>query len=254
VSPQGADDEDRRTRLGWGMAMLQPLGEDLFVVDGPVVRDMGIHFETRMTVARLRDGSVWIASPVTVPYDTLNEITALGPVRYLVSPTPRHFWRLNGWHELFPQAELWSSPITPITLKKGDLPLTGILGDRVPEAWAGDLDQVVIRGSSWLNEASFYHPASRTLLVEDVIQIHHRRPGNVLRNALIAVGGVGAPRGGVSRDIQLTFRDKAAARESVDRILQWDFDTLVMAHGPVITQGAHQLVEEAFAWLYEGPL
>jgi len=56
VSPQGADDEDRRTRLGWGMAMLQPLGEDLFVVDGPVVRDMGIHFETRMTVARLRDG------------------------------------------------------------------------------------------------------------------------------------------------------------------------------------------------------
>ena len=70
------------------MAGLEALGDDLFLVDGPVVRDMGIHFDTRMTVARLGDGSVWIASPVPVPFATLTEITDLGPVRYLVSPTP----------------------------------------------------------------------------------------------------------------------------------------------------------------------
>lgn len=88
------------------MAGLEALGDDLFLVDGPVVRDMGIHFDTRMTVARLGDGSVWIASPVPVPFATLTEITDLGPVRYLVSPTPRHFWRLNAWHQLFSEAEL----------------------------------------------------------------------------------------------------------------------------------------------------
>lgn len=230
--------------------MLEPLGEDLFLVEGPVVRDMGIHFDTRMTVARLGDGSVWIASPVLVPFATVADIIALGPVRYLVSPTPRHFWRLDGWHQLFPEAELWSSPITPITLKKGDLPLTGILGDQVPDLWAGDLDQVLIRGSSWLNEVVFFHAASRTLLVEDVIQMHQSAAGRPLRNALIALGGVAAPTGGVARDIRMTFRDKAAARRSIDRILQWDFDKLVMAHGPVVTHDARRTVEQAFSWLY----
>lgn len=231
------------------MVTLKPLGRDLFVVDGPVVRDMGVRFNTRMTVARLRDGSVWIASPVQVSFATLAEIIALGPVRYLLSPTPRHFWRLNAWHRLFPEAQLFSSPITPITLNKGELPLAGILGEPSGDLWAPDLQQLQLRGSRWLNEVVFFHAPSRTLLVEDAIQIHERGRGGPLRNALIAVGGVAAPWGGMARDIRLTFRDKAAARECVERILQWDFDTLVVAHGPVVTHDARETVERAFAWL-----
>lgn len=231
------------------MSALQPLGSDLFFVDGPVVRDLGMQFNTRMSVAKLRDGSVWIASPVPVPFTTLQEIAELGPVRYLVSPTPRHFWRLDSWHGLFPEAELWSSPLTPITLKKGNLALTGILGSRIPEPWAGDLGQVMVRGSSLLNEVFFFHGASRTLLVEDLIQIHRPDSGRTLRNALIAWGGVGAPWGGMARDIQLAFRDRAAARESREQVLRWDFDKLVMAHGPVITHLARETVEHAFSWL-----
>ncbi|MDJ0312609.1 DUF4336 domain-containing protein [Arthrobacter sp. H35-D1] len=231
------------------MVTLEPLGKDLFVVDGPVVRDMGVRFNTRMTVARLRDGSVWIASPVQVSFAALAEIIALGPVRYLVSPTPRHFWRLNAWHRLFPEAQLFSSPITPITLKKGDLPLAGILGEPDGGLWAPDLEQVQLRGIRWLNEVVFFHTPSRALLVEDVIQIHERQPGHHLRNALVAGGGVAAPWGGVGRDIRLTFRDKAAARESIEQILQWDFDKLVVAHGPVVTGNARETVERAFAWL-----
>lgn len=231
------------------MAELQALGKDLFVVDGPVVRDMGIGFSTRMTVVRLSDGSVWIASPVPAPFATIAEITALGPVRHLVSPTPRHYWRLHAWQALFPEAELWSSPITAVTLKSGDLPNVKILGHHAPEAWAGDLDQTVVRGSALVSEVVFFHAASRTLLVEDLIQVHEHRPGHPLRNALIAVGGVGAPRGGVARDIRLTFRDRAAARQSIRRILEWDFDRLVVAHGPVVTHAGRRRVEEAFSWL-----
>ena len=71
------------------------------------------------------------------------------------------------------------------------------------------------------------------------------------RNALIAWGGVAAPRGGVGRDIRLTFRDKAAARDSIERILAWDFDRLVMAHGPIVTNAARETVADAFAWLFD---
>lgn len=228
---------------------LQPLGEGIFVVDGPVVRDMGIRFTTRMVAVRLGGGAVWLSSPVLVPFEVLEEIGSLGPVRYLVSATPRHLWRLESWHTLFPEAELWSSPITPVTLTTERLPLTGILTDESPRAWAPDLDQVLIRGSSWLNEVAFCHVPSRTLLLEDIVQIHERRAGHPLRNLLIGFGGVAAPDGGVGRDIRLTFRDRDAARAAVDRILQWDFDQLVIAHGPVITHDARRIVEKAFAWL-----
>ena len=230
------------------MSELQPLGEGIFVVDGPVVRDMGLPFETRMTVVQLSDGSVWIASPVPVRYATLAEIGALGPVRYLVSPTPRHHWRLNEWHRLFPDAELWSSPVTAFTLRGGKLGLTGVLGAKPPDAWAADLDQTPIRGSRWVKEVAIFHRPSRTLLLEDIIQAHEHRPGHPMLNALIALGGVKAD-GGVPCDIRLTFRNREATRRSVDRIMRWDFDKLVMAHGPVVTAGARRFVEDAFSWL-----
>lgn len=233
------------------MAALRPLGDGLFVVDGPVVRDMGVHFTTRMSVVKLSTGDVWVSSPVEVPFDVLTEIRRLGPVRYLVSATPRHFWRLYTWHTLFPEAELWSSPLTPITLKHGSLPLTGIVDDSATPPWGPDLDHVLIRGSSWLNEVAFFHRPSRTLLMEDVIQIHATRHGHPLRNALIELGGVAAPGGGVGRDIRATFRDRDAARASVKRILAWDFDTLVIAHGPVVTRSARKTVENAFSWLIQ---
>ena len=231
------------------MEAVRPLGDGLFVVDGPVVRDMGVHFTTRMSVVQLSSGDVWVSSPVEVPFEVLSEIRGLGPVRYLVSATPRHFWRLYTWHTLFPDAELWSSPLTPITLKHGTLPLNGILNDQAALPWSHDLEHVVIRGNSWLNEVAFFHRQSRTLLVEDVIQIHKARAGHPVRNALIELGGVAAPGGGVSRDIRLTFRDRDAARASLRRILAWDFDKLVVAHGPIVTSGARETVENAFSWL-----
>ncbi len=230
------------------MGTLASLGEGLFVVDGPTVRDLGIPFDTRMSVVQLHDGTLWVSSPVATSFEVLAAISALGPVRYLVSPTPRHYWRLARWHTLFPDAELWSSPVTPITLKAADLPLTGLLSDPLPPAWAPDLEQVVL-GDALLHESVFYHAPSRTLLVEDVIQVHEPLPGHPVSTALFRLGGLMAPDGGVSHDIRLTFRDRASARASVRRILDWPFRTVVLAHGPVVTREAKALVAKAFDWL-----
>ena len=86
---------------------IQAFATNVLIVDGPNVRDMGVMFTTRMTVVKLANGSLWVDSPVPVPFDTLKRITELGPVRYLVAATPRHVWRLEAWHTLFPEAQLW---------------------------------------------------------------------------------------------------------------------------------------------------
>jgi len=111
------------------MPELQAFATNVWIADGPNVRDFGVLFTTRMVVVKLNDGSVWVNSPVPVPFDTLKRITTLGPVRYLVAATPRHVWRLEGWHTLFPQAQLWAPRTTLFTLKKGRLPFTGTLSD-----------------------------------------------------------------------------------------------------------------------------
>jgi hypothetical protein len=91
------------------MAEFAKFAENLWVVEGPNVRDMGIMFTTRMSIVKLADGSQWVDSPVEVPSDVLEHITRPGPVRYLVAATPRHVWRLANWHDLFPEAEIWAN-------------------------------------------------------------------------------------------------------------------------------------------------
>ena len=228
---------------------IQAFAPNVWIVDGPRVRDMGVMFTTRMTIVKLYDGSLWVDSPVPVPFETLTGITELGPVRYLVAATPRHVWRLERWHTLFPEAQLWASRPTPFTLKKGHLPLTGTLGDTPHPAWANDLDQLAFKGSPLIEEVLFLHRASRTLILDDLIQFHPSVKGKPLRNALFKLEGVASPQGGVGLDIRLTFTHRDLARQSLAKLLSWDFDKLIIAHGACIEHDAKLFVEQAFRWL-----
>ena len=223
--------------------------ENIWIVDGPNVRDMGFMFTTRMTVVRLCDGSLWVDSPVTVPSETLSRITELGPVRYLVAATPRHVWRLSAGHTLFPDAQLWAPRPTLFTFNKDSLPFTRMLGDEPPQAWKNDFDQLTFKGNPLIEEVLFFHKSSRTVILDDLIQIHPRVKGKHFRNALFKLEGVESPHGGVGLDIRLTFIRRNLARQSLERLLSWEFDKLIIAHGPCIQKDAKAFVERAFRWL-----
>src|SRR6516165_1807284 len=145
------------------MASFQEFAKDVWIVEGPNVRDLGVVFTTHMVVTRLSDGSLCVGSPVSVSFDTLKRVTALGPVRYLVAATPRHVWRLAEWHAQFPDAQLWAAKPSPLTLKKGNLEFIGILTDTPPRAWADDFEQVPFRGNPLIEEVIFLHRKSRTV-------------------------------------------------------------------------------------------
>jgi hypothetical protein len=231
------------------MTGLEPFANSIWTVDGPNVRDFGVLFTTRMTIVKLSEGSLWVTSPVSVPLDTLKRITDLGPAKYLVAATPRHVWRLNAWHTLFPDAELWIPRATPFTLGKGSLPFAGTLGDEPSPDWAADLDQLAFQGNPFIEEVLFFHRASRTVILEDLIQIHPIVKGRPLRNALWRLAGVASPRGGVPRDIRLSFANRHVARRSLHKLLSWDFKKLIIAHGVCVEKDAKAFVEQAFEWL-----
>ena len=231
------------------MADLLAFAENIWIVNGPNVRDMGIMFTTRMAVVKLSDGSLWVNSPVSVPFDTLASVAECGPVKYLLAATPRHVWRLAAWHTLFPAAQLWAPRTTPFTLKKGHLPFTGTLEDMPPQGWANDFDQLAFKGNPLIEKVIFFHKQSRTVILDDLIQIHPIVKGEPLRNSLFKLAGVASPHGGVALDIRLSFTNRDLARRSLEKMLSWDFDKLVIAHGVCVEKDAKPFVERPFRWL-----
>jgi hypothetical protein len=231
------------------MSGMQEFADNVWIVDGPNVRDFGVMFTTRMIVVKLANGSVWVDSPVPVPFETLQRITELGPVSYLVVATPRHVWRLEAWHTLFPEAQLWVPRTTLFTLKKGHLPLTGTLRDAPQNDWVNDIDQLAFKGNPLIEEVLFFHKASRTVILDDLIQNHLIVKGKPFHNVPFKLAGVTYPHGGVPLDIRLSFTDRNLARRSLEKLLIWDFDKLIIGHGVCMEKDAKPFVEQAFHWL-----
>jgi hypothetical protein len=231
------------------MENLHEFAESVWLVDGPIVRDAGIFFTTRMTVVKLSDGSIWISSPVPVSFRTLKEISNLGDVRYVVAATPRHVWRLAAWHTLFPDAELWVSRPTLFTLQKGHLPISGYLSDAPVARWDADFGQLEFRGNPFLSEVLFFHRNTHTLILDDLIQRNPIMKGKPLTNVAFKLGGVQYPDGGVGLDMKMAFLNRSLARQSLEKLLSWDFDKVIIAHGPCVETDAKQYIQRALRWL-----
>jgi Domain of unknown function (DUF4336) len=231
------------------MEYLHEFANNIWLADGPVVRDGGAFFTTRMAIVKLSDGSIWISSPVPVSFAALKEISELGNVRYLIAATPRHIWRLDLWHTLFPEAELWASHPTLFTLQKGQLPISGYLSNTPPHAWRADFEQLAFQGNPLLSEVLFFHRDTHTVLLDDLIMRNPVMEGETLTNLIFKLGGVQGPDGGVARDMKMTFLNRNLARHSLESLLSWDFDKLIIAHGECIESGAKQYIKRAFRWL-----
>lgn len=221
---------------------LLPLGSEIWIAAGPSVCCHGVPFPTRMTVVRLANGDLWVHAPVPVKQDELSALESLGRVGYLVAETRMHIWRLEQWAALFPNAERWGPPRIP----HHEQFFTHVLCDEPPRSWVGEIDQLVFRGSRYTDEVYFLHRASQMLLVGDFIQNFPRR--GPIFDALLRLGGLW--EGGTPIDIRATFIGKMAeGRISRDRILAWNFNQVVLAHGTCVEHGAKRFVERAFGWL-----
>ncbi|PRQ08220.1 DUF4336 domain-containing protein [Enhygromyxa salina] len=207
---------------------------------------LGIPFDTRMCIIRLSNGAIWLHSPVAITVELIVAVESLGPVKHIVAPNKFHHLFAREWIDAFPYATAWAGPhLTERVQTRFDQDL----GDQAEACWSQDIDQLIFRGSKVLTETVFFHRRSRTLILTDIFQNHEPTADNWLWRTLKRLNGVGAPEGGVLRDWRWTLRDREAARAARDRMLAWDFDRLVISHGRCIEHGAHEHLEQAFAWL-----
>ncbi len=226
------------------MGGLIPLAEDLWVAERPQTF-YGLPVGTRMTVIRLSGDRLLLHAPVALDTGLRAELDSLGKVLYAVAPNRVHHLYAGGVALAYPGARLWVAP--GLERKRPDLEYEALLGDEAPEEWRGEVDQVFFRGRPYENEVVFFHRASRTLVLCDLAFNFGPRTATLTRLLMKLLRSYGSF--GPSKLDPLLIRDPAAARESLDRILAFDFDRVIVAHGEVLERGGHEALREGYAWL-----
>jgi hypothetical protein len=222
--------------------MLTPFAKDIWV-EARRAKFLGVETGTRMTVVRLSGGGLFVNSPVALDAQTRAAVDALGEVQAVVAPSIFHHLHVGDWIAAYPKATFCACP--GLEWKRTDLAFSCVLGDQPHPTWAGDLEQVYF-SSRRENELDFYHPASKTLICTDAL-LNLSQHDLASTRAVAWLMGNDAP--GIGHLERFMIRDRPLARRQVDRMLAWDFDRIVLAHGPLVERDGPAVLRHAYAWL-----
>lgn len=225
---------------------LEPIAEEIWIAEGGTVPFLGMPYSTRMTLVRLRDGALWVCSPIALDAQLDRDVAALGPVRFIVAPNKLHHLFLHDWAKRFPEARLYAAP--GLARKRRDLSFHAELGDEPEPEWAGQIDQVVFRSLA-LDEVVFFHRASGSLIVTDLIQKFEPDELSALQRAVMRLDGLVGPDGSTPREWRLTFWNRGAARAALQRALAWDAERIVIAHGTWVRSDGREALRRSLRWL-----
>ena len=233
----------------------------------------GARFEARMTLARRTDGALIVHSPGPVDSATRAQIEAIGRVAVIVAPGNFHHLHVASCQQAFPGAQTWICP--GVERKQPALRYDGFLADDAPPpGLAADFKLAGVFGR-YMCEVAMLHQPSRTLLLVDLIEnFGDQTPGvnwmlkacwKLLRktDTLARLGGdefgvlledaslpdareLGERLLTSVRQYRFGWQDRASAGAALQRILAWDFERIVIAHGDLIEHDARAVARRAW--------
>ena len=227
--------------------MLKEFGPSIYLANGPTVPFYGFPYPTRMAVVKLSDGSTWVWSPVALTDELADAVEMIGPVRHIVSPNKIHHLFLGEWVERWPDARLYAPP--GLAKRRPELLFDAELGDEPDPAWAVDIDQAVFRGSFAMEEVAFFHRVSATAIVCDLIQRHPESKMTGWKGRLMRLDGLVGEHGSTPREWRASFLRRGKARAAREKLLDWNPDRLLIAHGDCAQTGATAIIDRALRWM-----
>lgn len=204
---------------------------------------LGIELGGRMTVIRLSSGDLILHSPVAITHEIRSSLNEIGVVKYIVAPNKFHHLHIGSYITCYPEALLYAA--RGLSEKRQDIDIHGVLPDDAPSEWNGEVELLLVEGIPVFNEVVFYHPGSKSVVFTDLI-FNYRDDLSLGTKIFAWLDGVyGKP--GVSLLIRkFMIRDREKLRNSVNEILLWDFDRVLVPHKDIIESGGKAHVENAF--------
>ncbi|MEO0927486.1 MAG: DUF4336 domain-containing protein [Cyanobacteria bacterium J06643_13] len=233
--------------------MLRQLDRNLWVAEQPL-KFLGLEVGTRMTVIRLADNSLVLISPIKIDQQLKQQLDHLGSVEYLVAPNLFHYLYLAQSQQQYPTAQAIAPP--GLAAKQPELNIDQVLTqDQIK--FADELEYTLFEGFqvfippkiAVVNEVVFFHRDSQTLIITDSAFNFDRSFPIVTQLATRVLGSYGVLKPTWLEKIAVRERQKL--QESSERILQWDFQRIVMAHGQIVEQNAPTQLAEGYRWLWK---
>jgi hypothetical protein len=219
-------------------AETRKIADDVLLMSFPM-RALGIDFRRNATLLRLRDGRLVIHSTAPFSERDLGVIRDFGEPAWLVDATLMH----DTFAKKGRAALLGSSYLAPPGFAKQ----TGISTESLfppPSDWVGEIDVLRIEGIR-TNEHALFHRQSRMLVVADLFfsfpETIRGWPRFFARHIMRL------PRlFGVSVFFRrLMIRDRQAFADSMNVLLAWNFERVVVAHWEPVEKDAKRTVEQA---------
>ncbi|MFV0574157.1 MAG: hypothetical protein ACK5NC_01845 [Vibrio sp.] len=209
------------------------------------------HFATthiqRMVVVKLANDELMILSPVELTTQCQLELSNLGTVKYIVSPTHTYHQHLSEWWLAYPDAYFFATHA--LIEKRTDLNFDGVLSRKTPSQWMGQLYQTAISTDQSPNKMLFCDPVSRTLFISNnLVMLQPHLPRGQKLCTLIQGG-----RNNLTLPYRerRKFKDKAMLRASIQEVMTWPFDRLISSNGLVIEKDAKEAFYTAFWWAFQ---
>jgi len=204
----------------------------------------GIPVGARMTVIRLDNNKLLIHSPIQLTTQLQLELTKLGQIHAVVTPNMNHHLFLSEWWLAYPEAYFFAPP--GLQNKRTDLAFDDALSAQTSSLWRHQLYQTLLRGSDRMEEVIFCDPTSKTLIVGDTLAWLNPS-ANILTIGLALLNGC-YHNPAMPLYWRLTFNDKTRLRQSLQEILTWPFDRIILSHGQLITENGKSRFYDAFKW------
>jgi hypothetical protein len=235
---------------------LKRIGDDLWIIDGPIIR-FGMPwpkmpFPTRMTIIRVGGSDLFIHSPTPLPPELGAEIETIGRPRWIVGPNRIHYWWIADWKAAYPDTDVYLAPrIEQQAGGRIDFDFFA-LDSAGGYPWDREIATLPIAGS-FMTEVEFFHRPSRTLILTDLIEnFEPRKLDSFVMRWLARLGGVLAPNGRTPRDLRVTFaRQRPQFKAAVERMIAWNPDRVILAHGEWYETDATERLRRAFRWILD---
>ncbi len=220
-----------------------PLGKELWSIDRRL-RLFGSVVPCRSVVVRLSTGEVIVIGAPALPSRCAPEIARLGSVSAVVAPNSFHYLYAAETLRELPGARLVLAP--GLRARVSTLPPGLDLERGATPPWSEELATVVFGPVRGVSEIVFFHAPSRTVVFTDLAA--SRTPNLRAVDAWIH-RAYGMPSElGPSRNARMILRaDPDESRRALQRVLEWPFEAIVVAHGEAIVDDARERFRAGFA-------
>lgn len=220
--------------------MLEEFAPNVFLLRYPL-QLAGCTLGRTVTVLRLSSGKLLIHSTARFSEEDAAEIREKGEPGWLIEAT--HF------HDTFAKAGRAAFPAIPYLVPPGFKGAEHLdaetIGSKSSE-WRDEVVCVEIEGMPKIREHAFFHRASKTLIVADLLFNLPPHANRWTRGFMRAVAGI-REYPGMSRFFRVMIKDRPAFLQSMQTIAAWDFERIIVAHGDPICDGAKAKFLEVMA-------